>query len=446
MMSEINPRNQDHDEINAQRTPLAVIKRFFTAPVFEDDEKTRTAELVNTILVSITLIWVVVVVIALLTSRIQPVQAVAGLATLLILLVLQIPLRRGYVKAVGITIVLTLTLTLAVGTVVIGTVQAPSIVMLILVSIIAGFTISPRAAYWSTAVNILLVSGLVWAEVNKILPSRDHQTNFLLAVIFAVVAVMTAILLNQALKRTQSALELARRNQNELAILNYELEQRVASRTRALETSTEISRRISTILNQRELVREVVEQVQQSFDYYHVHIYLFDETKENLLMVGGTGEAGKTMLERGHKVAKGRGLVGRAGDTGMPVVVPDVSQEAGWLANPNLPGTKAEIAVPIAIGENVLGVLDVQDDELGGLDYTDADLLQSIANQVAIALQNARAYRDAQRQADREALMGNIVQQIQSTTSVEDALKVAVRELGRALEKDTRIRLTTDQK
>ena len=75
----------------------------------------------------------------------------------------------------------------------------------------------------------------------------------------------------------------------------------------------------------------------------------------------------------------------------------------------------------------------MQDNEVGGLDYDDAELLQSIANQVAIALQNARAYRDAQHQADREALMSNITQQIQGTTSVEDALKVTVRELGRAL-------------
>jgi putative methionine-R-sulfoxide reductase with GAF domain len=211
------------------------------------------------------------------------------------------------------------------------------------------------------------------------------------------------------------------------------LEQRVADRTRALETATEVSRRISTILDQRQLVSEVVEQVRSSFDYYHTHIYLFDEQKENLLMAGGTGEVGQTMLESGHAVPKGRGLVGRAASTNLPVLVPDVTKVDGWLPNPLLPGTRAEAAVPIAIGENILGVLDVQDDAVNGLSETDIALLQAIAGQVAIALQNARAYQQAQHQADREALIGNIAQQIQSTTTMEDALKVAAREVGRAL-------------
>jgi hypothetical protein len=112
-----------------------------------------------------------------------------------------------------------------------------------------------------------------------------------------------------------------------------------------------------------------------------------------------------------------------------------------WQSNPLLPLTRAEAAVPISIGENVLGVLDVQEDEIDGLTGTDLDLLTSIANQVAVGLQNARTYREAQQRADREALIGNINQQIQSTTSVEDALRVAVRELGRALGTNTIISL-----
>ncbi|MBN1305949.1 MAG: GAF domain-containing protein [Anaerolineales bacterium] len=221
------------------------------------------------------------------------------------------------------------------------------------------------------------------------------------------------------------------------------LEQRVTERTRALATSTEVSRRLSTILDERELVTQVVEQVQQAFDYYHAHIYFFDESKQDLIMVGGTGEVGEIMLSRGHKIPKGRGLVGRAAETNNVVLVSDTSKEAGWLPNELLPDTRSEAAVPIAIGENVLGVLDVQDDEIDGLKREDADLLQSIANQVAIAVQNARAYQAARRRAERETMVTSIAHEIQSANNVDEALKVAVRELGRALKTDTSVRLAT---
>jgi putative methionine-R-sulfoxide reductase with GAF domain len=210
------------------------------------------------------------------------------------------------------------------------------------------------------------------------------------------------------------------------------LEQRVADRTRALEISGNVSRQISNILERDKLVQAVVEQVKESFDYYHAHIYLFDDAAQNLIMVGGTGEAGQQMLAEKHQIPAGKGLVGRAGQTGQPVLVPNTAQAEDWLPNPLLPDTKAEIAVPIMSGDKVRGVLDVQHNVTDGLNQADVDLLESIANQVAVALRNANLYEEAQERAKREALMNEINQKIANTKDVQEAMQVAVREIGRA--------------
>ena len=184
------------------------------------------------------------------------------------------------------------------------------------------------------------------------------------------------------------------------------LEQRVADRTKAIATSSEVSRRLSTILNREELVRAVVEQVQESFGYYHAHIYLLRD--ETLVMAGGTGEVGALMLANGHTVPKGRGLVGRAAENNEPVLVPDTSQDPNWLPNNLLPDTRSEVAIPISVGNRVLGVLDVQHNVTKGLDQEDVDSLQSIANQVASALQNIDQYENTQKMAADLEVVANV--------------------------------------
>ena len=214
------------------------------------------------------------------------------------------------------------------------------------------------------------------------------------------------------------------------------LEQRVADRTRAIELSAKISQRLSTILDIDHLLVAIVEQIQSAFDYYHVHIYLFDEAKENLMMAGGTGEAGQAMLAQDHSIPFGVGLVGQAAQTNIAFLVQDVSKDENWLANPLLPETKSETAVPIAIGDEVLGVLDVQHNVVNGLNQGNMDLLQSITSQVALALRNARNFVDAQDRAQQEALVNHINHEIDAADTIEEVMQVTVRELGRALGAD----------
>lgn len=317
----------------------------------------------------------------------------------------------------------------------------------------------------STATRLQNVNWIVLTRQSLAVANAPIQDQFRLSVLWALVVVLVvslaALLASQVLTAPIVRLtkvaeqvakgELAARAQvettdeigtlaatfntmtDELSSTLMGLEKRVAERTRGIELSADISRRLSIILDPAQLVAEVVELLQFAFNYYHAQIYLFDEERENLIMVGGTGEAGKIMLERGHKLARGQGLVGRACDTGTVILVPDTRHDPQWLPNPLLPETNAEIAVPIILGDQVLGALDVQHDQVEGLGQQDSDLLSAVANQVAIALRNARQFAETQQNIAHQTRVNTIIQQIQSTTSIESALQVAAREIGRAL-------------
>ncbi len=208
------------------------------------------------------------------------------------------------------------------------------------------------------------------------------------------------------------------------------LESRVSERTQALNASFRISRSLVSIIDREELVQTIVREVKEAFDYYHVHIYLYEAERHRLVLAAGSGEIGRRLLEKEHAMPMGHGLVGRAASGRAPILVTDVSQDPRWVPNALLPETRAELAVPIAIGNEFLGVIDVQDNEVDGLKAEDRELLQSIADQTAVALRNAEFVRQAQRRAGREATINQIRQKILQTRDVESALKTAARELA----------------
>jgi GAF domain-containing protein/HAMP domain-containing protein len=181
------------------------------------------------------------------------------------------------------------------------------------------------------------------------------------------------------------------------------LEQRVANRTQRLEMLATLSERLTAILDFEQLLTELVNQVKESFDYYHAHVYILDDNRQNLVMTAGAGQAGAEMKAQGHHIPLNAptSLVARAARSSEIVWVDNVREAEDWLPNPLLPDTYAEMAVPIILEGQVVGVLDVQEDEIAGLDEGDANLLRSLANQVAVAIRNARLFAEARAAQER---------------------------------------------
>ena len=416
------------------------MKKFFALPTFADEEQNRNAYLLN----FITIAYFVVAMITVGASFAASTdygntlkQASTQIVPLFIALIIaQMLMRAKLIRAATLSFGILLWLSQTYNVYISGGTSSYSLFNYVLSVMVFGLLLGRRYAIVTAVVSVFTAFVFLALDNNGLLPQSVNaaggtETIGLFTFIFT--AFLSTALLTQYLRQLdESFLKLRSANQA-LAESGSLLERRVEERTRALATSTEVSRRLSTILDLDQLVTEVVEQVKNSFNYYHAHIYLMDEFEKELIMAGGTGEAGKIMLSRGHKIPVGKGLVGLAAETNEVIRVSDTTEDPDWLPNPLLPDTKSEIAIPITLGDKVLGVLDVQQNVKDGLREEDATLLQSIAYQVAVAVRNAQIFSATQRQAERETLINEIGRKIQNTASVEQALQVAARELGQAL-------------
>jgi GAF domain-containing protein/HAMP domain-containing protein len=187
--------------------------------------------------------------------------------------------------------------------------------------------------------------------------------------------------------------------------------QQVARRAKQFEAIAQISRIISSIQDPEELLSLITRMISQQFGFYHVGIFMLDENKRYAVLRAVNSEGGERMLARHHRLEIGQtGIVGHVTSTGNPRIALDVGSDAVFFDNPDLPETRSEVALPLKYGEVVIGALDIQSTEPNAFSNEDVAVFTVLADQLAIAIQNARSLEQARAAAaEAEAISRQLV-------------------------------------
>jgi GAF domain-containing protein len=181
----------------------------------------------------------------------------------------------------------------------------------------------------------------------------------------------------------------------QLQIARADMSQQMVEQRADLTTAIEVGRVAVSILELETLAREVVDLVRERFDLYYTGLFLLDDPGEYAVLEAGTGESGRTMKEQGHKLeVGGQSIVGAACAQRQARMAVGVGEEPVRFDNPLLPDTRSELALPLVVGDRVLGALNVQSTQPTAFSEKEIAVLQLVANQVAVAVDNARKFSD----------------------------------------------------
>jgi GAF domain-containing protein len=393
-----------------------MIRRFFTPPHFQNQEDTFRARFIH----GFGLILIVLLSIAMLPYLLfDPFNfTIVVLSALIGVMVLSIYLlRRGYLNLSGTILVVLSWLGISLQAFTAEGVKDVIVVGYIAVSLLASIIIN-----WRSGSIILLASiGAIWVlyilEVNGIIqPELEKTAGYARDLTIIFIAIATLIYfgttsLREAVQRASQSEQALIASNKSLQDLNLNLEELVAGRTMELESANQrnerrarqfeaiaqVTRLTAANQNLEELLPLLARVISEQFGFYHTGIFLLDEDREYAQLAAASSTGGKQMLQRGHKLLVGQtGIVGVVAATGAPRIALDVGSDAAYFDNPDLPNTRSELALPLLSIDEIIGVLDVQSTKENAFQPEDMEILSTLADQVTIAIQNARSFEVTQ--------------------------------------------------
>jgi GAF domain-containing protein len=415
-MSEQQPQLTQTDPKQTSSPQSGSIRRLLSPPIFPDAERMHVARLLHTVL----FITISATLLAYLTMPLfkNPWPAFVGISSVLATDLLAFALlHSGRVRVAALILVTGLWLG-GVGVALISEGVANSgFIVLILVVIIAGLTLGATASLLFAGLSTIIGLVLLIAKSNNLLIAPLiplQQPGFL--IVAGVVFFAAAGLIALATNSLQEAVEGARLNERAQVQANRELEtiratlaEQVKTRTSEfqqrsnyLQAVIEVSHATTSILDPIQLMNEAVELIRSQFGLYYVGLFILDPNNEWAILRAGTGKAGQAMIARGHRIQYGAGMVGWSIANAQPRIAADIEKDSVRLVTAELPETRSEAAFPLRSRGKVLGAMTVQSVKPEAFGEVEISTFQSLADQLAIGLDNARLFDESQR-ALREA-------------------------------------------
>jgi PAS domain S-box-containing protein len=226
-------------------------------------------------------------------------------------------------------------------------------------------------------------------------------------------------------------------HQAAIAIENARLYEETQRRAMQLAVAAEVSRDAISTLDMGQLLTNTVNLIRDRFGFYHAGVFLIDDASEYAVLHAANGEAGQKMLEQQHKLKVGEvGIVGYVTGSGESRIALDVGQDAVHFDNPLLPHTRSEMALPLTVRGRVIGALDVQSIKEAAFSTEDIAALQTMADQLAIAIENARLYEEERRRAEELATLNAITKTVGRSLDLDATLDEALNKVFEVIDAD----------
>jgi GAF domain-containing protein len=419
---------------------LKRMTELFAPPVFpEDEDKTRKAKYAN----AIALTLIVIVLGYEIGTRAIRAHTGLDISDLIlitvgtILFVGWILLKRGHLRFTSILLVV-LIWAASNGIAIIGSgIRDSSYITNFSIVVMAGLLLGWQASMVVTVASILSGFGLAYAEQGGMIANISYPSTALaqdITFIFGLNSVLIYLLINgleNEIRRSKTnlrelefyninlnnartdlekgAAELSRRG-SELQVANEQIQRRA----RQFEVLAQVTQAITSVRDLQELLPQIAAVISAKFGFYHVGVFLLDGAREYAVLSATNSEGGRQMLDRKHRLRVGeQGIVGNVTATGKPRIAMDVGVDAVFFDNPELPDTHSEMALPLRSGGLVVGALDVQSTETGAFADEDIQMLTLLADQVSLAIENARLFQETRNAlAEAEAVSRQFTREV----------------------------------